>query len=71
MEDAESGERRIVDLANRKMRDAFAAAGQEEDDQLDRTFRRCHVDRIRIHTDRPYAPELAAFFAARARQRRR
>lgn len=71
VEDAESGERRIVDLANKKTRDQFAAAGRQEDELLDRTFRRCHVDRIRIHTDRPYAPELAAFFAARARQRRR
>ncbi len=71
LEDPETRERRIVDLANAGVRRSLDESGRREADRLASTFRRCHVDRMQLRTDQPYVTELAAFFAARARQRRR
>lgn len=71
LEDPETGERRVVDLANAAVRRALDESGNQEADRLAATFRRCHVDRMQLRTDEPYVTELAAFFAARARRRRR
>ncbi len=71
LEDLETGDRRIADLASAGVREALAESGRQEADRLATTFRSCHVDRMTLRTDQPYVTELAAFFAARARQRRR
>lgn len=71
IEDPESGATRVVDLASRGDRRFVLDGMRREDEELEDTLRRCHVDRVRVQTDRPYAPALAGFFAARARKRRR
>ncbi len=70
-EDPETGARSVVDLADTRVRTALAKAADEEDRALGEVLRRSRVDRIRIRGGEPYVAALAAFFAARARRRRR
>lgn len=69
--DPETGERMIADLGNAQTRAALARRSEAERDRVARALKRTGVDRIALHTDRPFVPELAAFFAARARAKRR
>jgi len=68
--DPETGERRILDLGSASARDTLTNAAKAEDEELDSLMRRSRVDLLRLWTNRPYAPDLARFFAARARWRR-
>jgi uncharacterized protein (DUF58 family) len=67
--DPETGEVGLLDLADDEVRRAIAqrAAGREA--AVARALRRAGVDQLPLSTDRPYAGELAAFFARRARAR--
>jgi len=71
LEDAESGARRLVDSTDGggRLRLRMAAEGR----QLDRAraLQRIGVDHIALVTDRPYAQELHAAFARRARRLQR
>ncbi|MFQ5889339.1 MAG: DUF58 domain-containing protein [Gemmatimonadota bacterium] len=69
--DPETGARVLLDLSSPAVRDAVARRAAAEEDRLSRLFLGLGCDRILLHTDRPYAADLAAFFAARARVRRR
>jgi uncharacterized protein (DUF58 family) len=69
--DPETGTRGIADLGDSRARTELARRGAEQRERVRSTFRRCGVDHISLSTDRPYVPELAAFFAARARAKRR
>ncbi len=69
--DPETGERGIVDLGNAATRTALARRAEEQRQEAIAQLKRCGVDRIGLRTDRAYVTELAAFFAARARSRRR
>ena len=71
VEDPESGERAIVDLSDRRVRAAVEQHAAEEERALTRVLQRSRVDKIRVRGDEPYAPALAAFFAASGRRRRR
>jgi uncharacterized protein (DUF58 family) len=69
LEDAESGRVAIVD--GRRAGAAESARRRAERAQLRDLLARLGVDRLELRTDRPYLPELVAFFARRERRKRR
>jgi len=66
LEDAETGEVAFVDGRRAARREAERARGERE--QLHRLLTGLGVDRLELRTDRPYLPELIAFFARRRRR---
>jgi len=68
VQDAESGRLGIVD--GRRAADAEAARVAAERQRFERLLASLGVDRLALRTDRPYLPELVAFFARRAARRR-
>lgn len=68
LEDAETGERLVVDTSNRDFRAAFASRGEEERARQDRTFRRSKVDVVDLRPGRPYLRPLMRFFEERGRR---
>ena len=68
LEDAETGERLVVDTSNRDFRAAFASRGEEERAGQDRTFRRSKVDVVDLGPGRPYLRPLMRFFEERGRR---
>lgn len=67
-EDAESGERRLVNLADGRFQSAFRARIRQARESLTRTFRKTKVDVIDIRTDQPYTEPLMRFFQDRAKR---
>ena len=70
LEDAETGERVVLDTGDRRVRDDFerrAAAARRE---RERMLRSVDVDAIGVRTDRPYAEALLRFFRMRERRQR-
>ncbi|MDT8436773.1 MAG: DUF58 domain-containing protein [Gemmatimonadota bacterium] len=70
-EDPETGRRVVLDLGSHAVRDALRGLAAEREERLRLCFLRAGADRIVLHTDRPYAADLARFFARRARVRLR
>ncbi|WP_419860932.1 DUF58 domain-containing protein [Candidatus Palauibacter sp.] len=68
LEDAETGERLVVDTSNRDLRAAFASRGEEARAAQDRTFRRSKVDVVDLGPGRPYLRPLMRFFEERGRR---
>jgi uncharacterized protein (DUF58 family) len=68
LEDAETGERVLVDTRRRKIRDAFAAEGRDEYESLSGLLRSMGVDSLEVSTDRPYMKDLLGFFRRRERR---
>ena len=68
LEDAETGERLVVDTSNRDFRAAFASRGEEAREGQDRTFRRSKVDVVDLSPGRPYLRPLMRFFEERGRR---
>ena len=68
LEDAETGEVRLVDASSARVRDAWAAAERERRDRLALLFRRSGIDTIDLETTRPYDRPLLAFFRQRERR---
>jgi uncharacterized protein (DUF58 family) len=68
VEDAETGRRAIVD--GRRAAAAEATRVRRERGALDQAIARLGVDRLVLRTDRPYLPELVAFFERRERRLR-
>ena len=68
LEDAETGERLVVDTSNRDFRAAFASRGAESRARQDRTFRRSKVDVVDLSPGRPYLRPLMRFFEERGRR---
>lgn len=68
LEDAESGRLAIVD--GRRARSAELARVRVERERLEQSIVRLGLDRLTLRTDRPYLPELIAFFARRERRLR-
>jgi uncharacterized protein (DUF58 family) len=66
LEDAESGRVAIVD--GRRVAAFEAARAAAERELLHGTITRLGLDRLGLRTDRPYLPELLAFFAQRERR---
>jgi uncharacterized protein (DUF58 family) len=70
LEDAETGERVLVDTRRRKIRDAFAASGRGEQESLSGLLRSMGVESLDVSTDRPYMKDLLGFFRRRERRTR-
>ena len=68
LEDAATGERILVDTRRRKIRDAFAATGRDEQETLSGLLRAMGVDSIEASTDKPYMKDLLGFFRRRERR---
>ena len=68
LEDAETGERLVVDTSDREFRTALAARGAEDLGRQDRTFRRSKVDVVDLSPGRPYLRPLMRFFEERGRR---
>ena len=68
LEDAETGERLVVDTSNRAFRAALAAGAEADAARQDRTFRRSKVDVVDLSPGRPYLRPLMRFFEERGRR---
>ena len=68
LEDAESGDRVLVDTSDRRTRDAFKRWAVERRLRRQALFRSIGVDSLELHTDRPYDIPLVKFFHQRARR---
>ena len=68
-EDAETGERFVVNTSDRSFREAFGRDRAAVEEELERTLRHGKVDLIDIRVDRPYVRPLMRFFKERERRR--
>ena len=68
LEEAETGERYVVDTGNPRVRDAFARQATAARTERDRMLRAADVDTIVVQTDRPYTEALLRFFRMRERR---
>ncbi len=66
--DQEAGVERVVDTTSRA-RERFARVVREREKQLEKVFRRCGVDHVRVDTGDDFVVPLSRFFRARARRR--
>src|SRR5215813_10144094 len=69
LEEAETGERYVVDTGSATVRAAFARAAAAGRAERDRMLRAADVDAVEVRTDRPYADALLRFFRMRERRR--
>jgi uncharacterized protein (DUF58 family) len=69
VEDPETGERRLLDTSDPRLRKRFAATRQAARVERDRMLRAADVDTIRVRTDQPYVVALHRFFRERERRR--
>jgi len=70
LEDAETGERRVVDTGSARVRDAWSEREIDRRRRLARQFRSSGIDSIELITTRPYDRPLLGFFRARERRLR-
>ena len=68
LEEAETGERWVVDTRDWRVRDAFARQASIARVERDRELRASDVDAIIVGTDRPYTEALLRFFRMRERR---
>jgi hypothetical protein len=68
LEEAETGERWVVDTGDRRVREAFVRAAAQAREERDRDLRSADVDAVLIGTDKPYADSLRRFFVMRERR---
>ncbi|MDQ7006415.1 MAG: DUF58 domain-containing protein [Acidobacteriota bacterium] len=71
VEDAERGERRLVDTASAAVRRHYEQAVQQKLARVHESFARCGVDRVEIDATRAYDRPLLRYFHARAARVRR
>lgn len=71
LEDAETGERLIVDATDRRTREQFARLAQDRRASREDLFRSIGIDALELFTDRPYDAALVRFFHRRALRLRR
>lgn len=71
VEDAESGERVLLDAGSRSVREAWARAARERREERQRLLRRTGVDLLDVRTDEPYDVPIMQFFKRRERRSRR
>lgn len=69
-EDAETGERMLVNTSNKRFRSEWEALVTRSRADQDKAFRRSKVDVIDIQTDEPYERPLMKFFKERERRLR-
>ena len=68
LEDAETGERQVVDTYDPEVRRRFHRTAMERREQRDRLFRSAGVDSVEVWTDASYVEPLSRFFRMRARR---
>lgn len=68
LEEAETGERYVVDTSDARVRAALTRETTRARAERDRTLRSADVDTIVVSTDRPYTQALLRFFRARERR---
>jgi len=68
LEEAETGERYVVDTGDARVRDAFARQAAAARTERDRMLRAADVDAIVIRTDQRYTTALLRFFRMRERR---
>jgi hypothetical protein len=71
VEDAESGERLLVDTASREVRQAFAVAARRRRDTLQQLAHSSRADLVEVSTDGSHLDALIRFFRLRERRLRR
>jgi hypothetical protein len=67
--DPETGASGVLDLGDARTRRGLARVAEERERHVEELFRKAGADRLLLATDRSYAADLAAFFAARAQVR--
>jgi hypothetical protein len=67
--DAETGRTIWIDASDKRAREAFARAAQEQRDRRDKLFRKLSLDAVRVRPGDDYVAPLAALFRARSRRR--
>lgn len=65
LEDEETGEQILVDTSDEEFRNNYKKAIQENDAQLNKTFKKYKIDQIEITTDESYEKPLKKFFKIR------
>jgi len=68
LEDAETGERIILDTGDVAVRRRYERLGSERQGRLRELFRSLGVDHVEISTDRDYVRDLVGFFRTRERR---
>ena len=69
LQDAETGERFVIDTSSRGVRKRFEAMMAQREDALKVQFRRLGLDHVAISTDRPYVHSLIELFRRREKRR--
>jgi uncharacterized protein (DUF58 family) len=69
VEDAETGERALLDTSSRRLRAAYAARAGEQRDKRRRTLAAVGVEEVALSTDASYVEPLLRAFKARERRR--
>jgi uncharacterized protein (DUF58 family) len=68
LEEAETGERYVVDTGDARVRAELTRQAARARDERDRTLRSADVDTIVVSTDRPYTQAILRFFRMRERR---
>lgn len=68
LEDAETGERMLVDTGSAKVRRRYEALAREREDKLAASFRSMAIDQIPVVTGEDYVRDLVKFFRIRERR---
>lgn len=68
LEDAETGERILLDTGSAALRKRYEQLGSEQQARLRELFRSMNIDQIEVSTDRDYVRDLVKFFKARERR---
>ena len=70
LEDAETGELRLLDTGSAAVRTRYEALGRERSAGLGELFRSMSIDHVQVFTDRDYVRTLVTFFRSRERRLR-
>lgn len=68
IEDAESGERAVIDTGSAAARRGYARLNAQRRERMRELFRSMGVDEIEVRTDRDYVRDLVRFFRTRERR---
>ena len=68
LEDAETGERVLIDTGSERVRREYEKAGRERADGLNEMFRSDGIDHINLMSGRDYVRDLVGFFRMRERR---
>jgi uncharacterized protein (DUF58 family) len=71
LEDAETGQRVVIDTGSRAVRGRYGTLGAERQEGLQKLFRSIDVDHLAVLNGRDYVVDLVKFFKLRAQRRRR